>query len=473
MGEDINTEVEQFSERVAGVKLARWRYSPDLWRWSPRLDAKHVNLLFRLRSARVIPRSLKARFTSMGIPEDIVDETLGSIRSLDQWGNAWIETAQRFLGDYRRQSSGESGTAADEARRIAAMCYQVAQILILDDDRTISLCRASTSSLFAQAQPRLFPNAHRLRLPWRTTELPAYYILPEDRGTQTGLVVLLNGASTSKEETFHWTRSFIQQGLAVVVIDSPGTGEATNVASYHMDHIDILDGVFELVAEQPNIDPRRVSVLGVSMGGNQALRAMAYDRRIMAGIAVTPTHQELRWIRRVSPILSQQINVLSGDDLTPIEEQISLFDLAPVTPRIRRPVLIFGAARDLLVPPADSQILSAQLGGFSTLVWYPDAGHCLYDRVPQWTSEAATWLTAIGNARIGEGGRGPIEDGRALAEIGRSALMQQPVVAEPERHDDFTDYARMLEPEEVATRTPTKVARTSEKREPAVTVKTP
>lgn len=473
MGEDINTEVEQFSERVAGVKLARWRYLPDLWRWSPRLNAKYVSLLFRLRSARVIPRSLKARFTSMGIPEDIVDETLGSIRSLDQWGNAWIETAQRFLGDYRRQSSGDSGTAADEARRIAAMCYQVAQILILDDDRTISLCRASTSSLFAQAQPKLFPNAHRLRLPWRTTELPAYYILPEDRGTQTGLVVLLNGASTSKEETFHWTSAFIRQGLAVVVIDSPGTGEATNVAPYHKDQIDILDGVFELVAEQPNIDPRRVSVLGVSMGGNQAMRAMAYDRRIMAGIAVTPTHQEARWIRRVSPILSQQINVLSGDDLTPIEQQISMFDLAPVTPRIRRPVLIFGAARDLLVPPADAQILASQLGGFSTLLWYRDGGHCLYDRVPQWTAEAATWLVAIGRARTGENGTAAIEDGRALADIGRLALMEEPVVTQPERHDDFEDYARLLEPEEIASQTPKPAARSSADREPAVSAKLP
>lgn len=389
----------------------------------------------------------------MGIPEDIVTETLGSIRSLNHWGNAWIETAQRFLGDYRRQS-GESGSAADEARLLAAMCYQVAQILILDDKRTVTLCRASTSSLFAQAQPTLFPHAHRVRLPWRTSELPAYYILPEDRGTQTGLVVILNGASTSKEETFHWSRSFVQQGLAVVVIDSPGTGEATHVEPYDEDQVDVLDGVFELVGEQPNLDPRRVSVLGISMGGNQAMRSLAHDRRIMAGIAITPTFQESRWIKRTSPILQRQINSLSGDDTTPVDVQIAPFDLTSVTPRIRRPVLVFGAARDLLVPPADAQKLAAQLGAFATLVWYPDGGHCLYDRIPQWTKETATWLTAVGNARIGEGSDQPIEDGRHLSEIGRTALMQEQPAFEPEPDDDFEDYARLLQPEEIRDREP-------------------
>lgn len=448
MTDHLNSDIEQFAERMPGIKLRGWRYAPDLWRWSPRMDQRYVNVLFRLRSAKVIPQSLQARFTAMGIPEDIVAETLGSIRSLNQWGNAWIETAQRFLGDYRRQS-GESTVAADEARRLAAMCYQVAQILILDDKRTVTLCRASTSSLFAQAQPTLYPHAHRVRLPWRTSELPAYYILPEDRGTQSGLVVILNGASTSKEETFLWSRSFLQQGLAVVVIDSPGTGEATHIAPYDEDQVDVLDGIFELVSEQPNLDPRRVSVLGISMGGNQAMRSLAHDRRILAGIAITPTHQESRWIKRTSPILQQQINSLSGDDTTPVEEQIAPFDLSSITPRIRRPVLVFGAARDLLVPPADAQKLAAQLGAFATLVWYPDGGHCLYDRVPQWTTEAATWLTAVGNARIGEGRTAPVDDGRLLSEIGRNALMQDQPAIEPEPDDEYEDYARLLQPEEI------------------------
>jgi alpha-beta hydrolase superfamily lysophospholipase len=445
--DEFDAQIEQFSERVSAVKLPGWRFAPEAWRLSRRIDRRYVNFLFRTKSARIIPVSLKSRFAAMGIPVDIVEETLSTIRSLDQWGNAWIETAQRFLGDYRRQTSGDSGLAADEARRLAAMCYHIAQILIVNDERTVTLCRASTASLFAQAQPRLYPYAHRVRLPWRTTELPAYYMVPESRGSnhQTGLVVILNGASTAKEETFSWTRAFIQQGLAVVVIDSPGTGEATRVAPYSADDVDVLDGVFELVSEQPNLDPRRVSVLGVSMGGNQAMRSLAYDRRILAAVAVTPAFDPARWLGHTSPILQNQVQSLAAAGEVPFEQQLAGFGLGGVVSRIRRPVLVYGAGRDLIVPPNDSQLLASHLGRIATLVWFADGGHCLYDRIPQWTAESAEWLDAIGKARVGEGGHPPIDDARRLAEIGREAIAEPTApIVEEEYGDELDDYARLL-----------------------------
>jgi alpha-beta hydrolase superfamily lysophospholipase len=451
--EEFDPEIEQFSQRMPAVKLTGWRLAPEAWRLARRFDKKHVNLIFRARSARIIPKSLKARFTAVGIPADIVEETLGTIHSLDQWGDAWIETAQRFLGDYRRQSSGDTAMSADEARRLAAMCYHIAQILIFDDDRTVSLCRASTASLFAQAQLRLFPYAHRVRLPWRTKDLPAYYMVPEDRGQQTGLVVILNGASTAKEETFSWTRAFIQQGLAVIVIDSPGTGEATKVAPYSPDDVDVLDGVFDLVSEQPNLDPRRVSVIGVSMGGNQAMRALAYDRRILAGVAVTPVYDPARWLTHANPLLRAQISTLTGDHERSIDSQTEGFGLAESVSRIRRPVLVFGAGRDVVVPPGDAQLLASKLGAIGTLAWYPEAGHCLYDLIPQWTRESAEWIDAIGRARVGEGDAPPVDDARALANIGRQVLDRQvpvPVLEEPD--DDLEEFARLVPPERIETR---------------------
>lgn len=445
MTDEFEYDIKQFAERGPAVRIPTWKLAPEAWRWTRRLDGRYVNAVFRMRSARAIPRSMQARFTAMGIPADIVDATLAAIRSLDQWGNAWIETAQRFLGDYRRQASTDTGQTADEARRLAALCYHIAQILIYDDDRTATLCRASTASLFAQAQPRLYPYAHRLRLPWRTGELPAYYLLPDDTGKPTGLVVMLNGATTAKEETFGWSRAYLQQGLAVVVIDSPGTGEASSVAPYSADHVDVLDGVFDLVGEQPNLDPRRVSVVGVSMGGNQAIRSLAHDRRLLAAVTITPVYDPARWITRASPLLRRQIQSLSGNRELNADEQAVEFSLDEVVGRIRGPVLVFGGGRDIFIPPGDSQLLAAKLGALGTLVWFASGGHCLYDRIPQWTAESAVWLDAVGQARIGEGSGVPITDSRQLAEVGRAALMDTPVEVQVKSYnDDLQDYARMV-----------------------------
>jgi len=448
--DDLQHEVQHFAERGPAVQLSSWRLAPEAWRWAGRFNNRYVNLVFRLRSARVIPASMRARFLAMGIPDDIVDETLATIRKVDDWGDAWIETAQRFLGDYRRQASADAGRSADEARRLAAMSYHIAQIL-MEDDRTVTLCRASTSSLFAQAQPRLYPFAHRLSLPWRTGELPAYLLLPEDSANPAGVVVMLNGVTIAKEETFNWTRAYLRQGFAVVLIDSPGTGEATQVGPYSADHVDILDGVFELVHEQPNLDPRRVAVVGGSLGGNQAIRALGYDRRLLAAVTITPAYDPARWMRRASPLLLQQVLSLVGNDVENYEELAFNFGLDDVAGRIRKPVLVFGAGRDVIVPPGESQLLAARLGMQGTLVWFPDGGHGLYDRIPQWTAESAAWLDAIGKARIGEGYPQPVTDSQELAEIGRQALDAVQHADEPEPFDeeDIGDYARLVPPEEV------------------------
>jgi alpha-beta hydrolase superfamily lysophospholipase len=448
MDDEFEIDSARFADRGPAVTLRRWRLAPDAWRWSARLDMRHLDVAFRLRSARIMPASMKARFVAMGIPRDIVEETLASIRSVESWGDAWIETAQRFLGDYRRQVSSDQPGAGEEARRVAAMCYHAAQILIFDDPKTIALCRASTASLFAQAQPRLYPYAHRLRLPWRNSELPCYYMVPEDRGEPTPLVVMLNGATTAKEETFAWSRAFIQRGMAVVAIDSPGTGEASRVAPYLADDDDIFDGIFELISEQPNLDARRVVAVGASMGGNQAIRSLAHDRRILGAVAVTPAYEPGRWVHRANPVLRAQLQSLSGVYDVDAREQARSFDLAAVVGRVRKPVLVYGGGRDVVVPVSESQLLASKLGRFGTLVWVPDGGHCLYDMIPQWTAEAAQWIDAIGNARIGRDGEA-IDDPVRLSVIGRETLDEPAPTMQSEVDDDLGDYARLIAPEEI------------------------
>src|SRR5262249_14113283 len=71
------------------------------------------------------------------------------------------------------------------------------------------------------------------------------------------------------------------------------------------------------------------------------------------------------------------------------------FSLVDVANRLRCPLLVFGAGRDLVVPPDESLHLSAAAGDLATLVWYPHASHGLYDLIDDWTSVAADWLAAL------------------------------------------------------------------------------
>jgi pimeloyl-ACP methyl ester carboxylesterase len=408
-----------------------------------RFDDRYAKALFRLRSARVLPAGMRTRFTAMGIPDDVLESTLRAIRSPEGWPEAWVETAQRFLGDYRRQVSAKQLLEAAQSRKLAALSYHAAQIFGFGDERTIRTCRAAAASLFAQAQPYVHPNALRMTIPWRAYELPAYLQFPTGIRDRVGLVVLLNGASTSKEESFGWAETFLRAGLAVLTLDSPGSGEATGVPNPDNDDNDLLDGVFEALSQHRNIDLGQVSAVGVSLGGNLAIRCAAYDRRIMCVVAVTPPFDPARWVTHASPFLVRQLGELgasTSEDYWTAVDRLSVFDIVPL---VNAPLLVFGAARDLVVPPSEAQLLAARSGALGTLIWYPNGGHCLYESIPLWTSEAATWISSVAAARALE-----YQTTGAADPVSVSALAREQLLHTGMADDDFFDdegSARLIE----------------------------
>lgn len=418
----------------------------DLWRLSHRFNTRYVNLFFRLFGAHRVPVTILGRLYTLGIPPEVVHTTLKSIRNLDQWSDEWVETAQQYLGSYRREISAGNGPEAERARYMAAMCYQAAQIMELNDLKTRNNCRAWAANLARLSLPARNPNARHFQIPWNDQQLPVLFEVPEHGDEPFGLVVLLNGVSLSKEETFNWAPRFLQAGYAVMAVDSPGTGEATALGPISPHYTDILDGVFDLLRHEPSIDLQRVVLVGASHGGNEALRIARRDPGIMAVVTVTPAVQPTEWMEYVSPLLVEELA-----DLTEPEgrsDMAAAFDALPAAESSTQPMLIFGAGRDLVVPPNESQRLAERVGERATLVWYPDLGHCIYMAADQWTWEAATWISAIGEVKA-EG----LVDATQLSEIGRLAIENgsyHPIddAADAWEDDEIGEYARLLPPEE-------------------------
>jgi hypothetical protein len=47
------------------------------------------------------------------------------------------------------------------------------------------------------------------------------------------------------------------------------------------------------------------------------------------------------------------------------------------------------------VPPEEALRYCAAAGERGTLHWYPDGSHGLYEFLPEWTAEAASWLATV------------------------------------------------------------------------------
>ena len=61
--------------------------------------------------------------------------------------------------------------------------------------------------------------------------MPAYLSVPTTGKGPFPLLILLNGATTCKEELMLWSPPLVQAGVAVLAVDWPGTGESASFTS--------------------------------------------------------------------------------------------------------------------------------------------------------------------------------------------------------------------------------------------------
>lgn len=362
------------------------------WRLGHLADQRRIDAYLRLFGAAGLPLVSGGRLAAMDLPPDITLEALRKVRALSDWDLAWTWAAQRFLSDSRtHQRMGRRAEAA-LSQRHAALAYHIASILVFDDLRKVRTLRDACSTLYTQSIRVLQPDVRRVEIWWRAARLPAYLALPADPTGPAPLVVLLNGSSTSKEETFLWSAPLRARGFAVMALDWPGSGESALTVEPTADCDDLTHGLFAFAELEPALDSSRVALLGFSLGGAVAARAAAHDRRVRALVAVTPPYDPRPWFDRTVPLMRRHIAAIAGG-AEAARRLCGEFALPGVIEHTSSPILVLGAGRDLIVPPEEALRYCAAAGSRGTLLWYPDGAHGLYDELQDWMPEVATWLT--------------------------------------------------------------------------------
>ncbi|GBD16343.1 2,6-dihydropseudooxynicotine hydrolase [bacterium HR26] len=357
-----------------------------------RVPLAAIDLTFRIASAAVLSRAGRYRFLVGGISPRQLAATLARIRAVRSWPVVWVRTARSYLAQARdRQRSGDLAIAAEQ-QRSAALCYHFAQIFELENlERRRRLYRRA-ASLFREVAPHLAPPAYPVEVNWRGTPLPGYLRLPESPSRPYPLVVLLNGSSTVKEETIGWATPFLQRGLAVLALDTPGSGEAWDLALAAPGQEDIAEAILDFTSSTPELDPRRVSLLGVSLRGAMAVQLASYLPQLAAVVAVTPPYDPAPYLPYLHPLVRQDVAWTIGvapADLPNLASHISLVE--PVR-ALRVPLMVVGAGADLVVPPAEALRLYRAATSPKYLLFLDDANHVAFTHLEHWTAAAADWL---------------------------------------------------------------------------------
>lgn len=136
-------------------------------------------------------------------------------------------------------------------------------------------------------------NRERVEIPLATGTMPALYTRAEGPGPHP-VVVYCNGLDSCKE-LLYWSRlpdALARRGISTLCVDQPGSGEALRLQGLPVDPhseswaskaVDWLEG-------QPDVDPKRIGMTGISLGGHFAPRAVAYEPRFASGAVWGANH---------------------------------------------------------------------------------------------------------------------------------------------------------------------------------------
>ncbi|MEO6092564.1 MAG: alpha/beta fold hydrolase, partial [Novosphingobium sp.] len=198
----------------------------------------------------------------------------------------------------------------------------------------------------------------RVEVPLATGTMPALYTRAPGAGRKP-VVVYCNGLDSCKELLF-WSRlpeALARRGISTLCVDQPGSGEALRLQDLPVDpHSESwASKAVDWLEAQPDVDPARIGMTGISLGGHFAPRAVAFEPRFASGAVWGANHdwrevQQKRLKREgENPIPHYWAHVMwafGASDMDEFFAKAEAMTLDGVMERIRVPFLITHGERD-------------------------------------------------------------------------------------------------------------------------------
>ena len=224
---------------------------------------------------------------------------------------------------------------------------------------------------------RRYPNMEKVEVPFEGKSLPALFLRAPGARGRVPTVVVFDGMDNCKEMSVLFNGlEFAHRGWNTLAIDGPGQGESLRLRDLYARHDYEGAGAaaYDFVAQRPDVDPRKVVVMGYSFGGYYAARVAAFEPRYCAGVAFAALHWDLAaWQREIKrrheqePANTAQSSfhfrwIMGCETMDQAIEKAEKFSLADVAPRISMPFLIVHCDQDRTVPVASAYKLYEAIG---------------------------------------------------------------------------------------------------------------
>ncbi len=319
----------------------------------------------------------------------------------EDWYTEWRREAERLeqlAGEAEAQS--HTATAHDFHLRTCSY-YRAAEFMIepADERKTPTYLRGT--ECFQKAGRYFSPPLEAVRVPYEDTSLHGYFF-PNRSGVagKTPALVYFGGADSNAEELyFLGAQEALKRGMACLTVDGPGQGETLRLHGIpsRPDYEVATKAAVDYLVARPEVDPDRIGLIGVSMGGYYAPRGAVFDPRVKACVAYGACFDLLPDLYDFFPPIQGQMEWLVGAK-GPEEARKILkeFTLDGVIERLTCPLLVVHGEEDYIVAPESAQkTYDGARGPKELRMWSPDEGgaaHCNMDNTSQVYPYMFDWL---------------------------------------------------------------------------------
>jgi hypothetical protein len=180
--------------------------------------------------------------------------------------------------------------SAREAYLWAASYYSAALRLVdgtKTPERALS-CWQEYAACWSAAAALFDPPVERVEIPYLDSTLTGWFFRADTSRRRKPLIILNNGADGLEKSMYILGGAgALARGYNCLIFNGPGQGDSLWVRKLYFrpDWEKVIAPVVDAMLRHSEVDPKRIALVGVSQGGFWVPRALAFERRIAAGVA--------------------------------------------------------------------------------------------------------------------------------------------------------------------------------------------
>lgn len=220
-----------------------------------------------------------------------VGECISTARKIEDgndrsWYEQWKKTGDRIYRSAMKFEKQGHVESAREAYFRASNYYRTAGFYLRSREalpHALKTWKKSKES-FLKAIESL-PLVEPVRIPYQNTTLPGYFLKSSRAKGKAPLVIVQTGFDGTGEELYFMVGiQAVRRGYHCLIFEGPGQGAVIREQDipFRYDWEKVVTPVVDYALERQEVDPENLALIGYSMGGYLAPRAVAFEHRIKA-----------------------------------------------------------------------------------------------------------------------------------------------------------------------------------------------